>query len=164
MYQINGKRNPYSWGLGQKLRQHYEINRAGKNANTLSIKRMIEAAPDLPTYEEVMAKDKHLRQRIITPVERDLDELKRLGVLKSWKYRTPQGRILDETTVKRMDYDTWLSLYIVFGLNLPPQDEYIESYRKRLAKAKENRANSIKRNVQKRSKSKNPEPVDTQGF
>jgi hypothetical protein len=60
-----------------------------------------------------------------------------------------------------MDYDTWLSLYIVFGLNLPPQDEYIESYRKRLAKAKENRANSIKRNVQKRSKSKNPEPVDT---
>ena len=145
MYKINGKLNPYSWGLGEKLWQHYMINRGRANAERLSVGKLIEAVPDLPTYEEVIATDRMINRRIIEPMERDLDELKRLGVLKSWEYSNAKGAALTDEQVKNMDFNTWAKLYVSFVLDLPPQDKYIEAHKKRLAAAAKKKANREKK-------------------
>lgn len=134
MYQLNGKTNPYSWSIGEKLRWYYEINRGREQATRLSVSKLLEAVTDIPTYEEVMSSTRDVTRRIISPVERDLDELQAKGVLKSWEYSNAKGRPLTREQVESMDYDTWSKLYIAFVLNLPPQDQYIEQHQKRIGK------------------------------
>lgn len=141
MYKINGKLNPYSWGIGEKLWQHYMLNRGKASGGRLSVKKLLEAVPDIPRYEEVMEGTGAVNQRIIEPVKRDLDELQRLGVLKSWRYSKGKGVALSAVQLENMDYNTWGKLYISFVLDLPPQDKYIEAYKKRLAAATKETAN-----------------------
>lgn len=136
MYAINGNNYRYAWSIGEKLRQHYEINRGKPNANRLSVRKLLEAVPDIPTYEEIMQTNRRVGERIITPVERDLDELQRLGVVKSWEYSNTKGIPLTKEQIDNMDYGTWSQLYITFDLNLPPQDHYIEQHKRRIAAAK----------------------------
>lgn len=136
MYQIQGKYNPFSWGLGQKLRQHFEINRGKKNANRLSVKKLKEAVPDIPTYEDVMAGDKHVNKRIIEPFERDMDKLQELGIVKSWEYCNLRGRKLTKDQLDGQGYKEWEKLYITFELDLPSQEKYIEKHKKRIEAAK----------------------------
>lgn len=141
MYQINGKTNPYAWSIGEKLRWYYEINRGREQATHLSVAKLLEAVPDIPTYDEVMSsKTRAVARRIIEPIERDLDELQRLGVLKSWEYSNTKGLPLTKEQAENMNYETWSGLYIMYKLNLPPQDHYIEQRGKRIAKAKERAA------------------------
>lgn len=134
MYQLNGKTNPYSWSIGEKLRWYYEINRGREQAARLSVSKLLEAVTDIPTYEEVMQTNRRVTERIISPVERDLDELQAKGVLKSWEYSNAKGLPLTREQVESMDYDTWSKLYIAFELNLSPQDLYIEQHQKRIGK------------------------------
>lgn len=141
MYLIDGNKYRYGWSIIQKLRMYYEINRGREQAARLSVSKLLEAVPDIPTYEEVMQGDKHTDRRIISPVEKTLDEWQRLGVLKSWEYSNAKGLPLTGKQTENMDYDTWSKLYIAFELNLPPQDQYIEQHQKRIAKAKERAAN-----------------------
>lgn len=145
MYRINGKLNPYSWGIGEKLWQHYMMNRGKASGARLSVQRLLEAVPDIPRYDEVVATDRMVNRRIIDPVERDLDELQRLGVLKSWEYSNGKGMALSAEQLESMGYNTWGKLYISFVLDLPPQDKYIEAYKKRLAAAAKKKANREKK-------------------
>lgn len=140
MYQIDGNKFRYGWSIIQKLRMYYEINRGREQAARLSVAKLLEAVPDIPTYEEVMSSTRDVTRRIIDPIEKTLDEWQRLSVLKSWEYSNAKGRPLTREQTESMDYDTWSSLYITFELNLPPQDQYIEQHQKRIAKAKERAA------------------------
>lgn len=140
MYEINGNRFRYAWSIGQKLRQHYEINRGKPNANRLSVAKLLESVPDIPTYEEVMQGDKHIDRRIIEPVERDLDELRRLNILESWEYSNTKGIPLTKEQIDNMDYSTWSKLYITYTMNLPPQAHYIEQHKRRIVAAKKRAA------------------------
>ncbi len=145
MYRINGKQNPYSWGIGQKLWQHYMMNRGKASGERLSVRKLLEAVPDVPRYEEVMEGSRAVNQRIIEPVERDLDELQRLGVLKSWEYSNSKGAALTAEQLADKEYSSWVKLYISFVLDLPPQDKYIDAYNKRLASAAKKKANREKK-------------------
>ena len=140
MYQINGQYNPYAWGLGQKLRQHYELNRGKKNANIISILKLIEAVPDIPTYEEVSETTGAVNRRIIEPVERDLDVLQKLGVLKFWERCNSKGVALTKGQLDNMDYNEWVKQYVAFDLDLPPQEKYIEAHKKKIEAAKKKAA------------------------
>jgi hypothetical protein len=140
MYQINGNNNPYSWGLGQKLRQHYELNRGKRNQNRLSVKKLLAAVPDIPTYSEVRAGARDVNRRIIEPVERDLDELVRLDIVKRWEYSNAKGAPLTADQLKGIEYQQWEKLYITFELNLPPQAKFIEAHKKKIEAAKKRAA------------------------
>ena len=140
MYKINGNNNPYAWGLGEKLWQHFLLSRGKAGHGRLSVKKLITAVPDLPTYEEVMAGNKTVSQRIIEPFERDLNELRRLGVLKSWEYSNAKGKVLTDEQAELKEYATWVNLYIQFELDMPPQDKYIEAHKRKLKAAKEKAA------------------------
>lgn len=63
------ERNPTSYHLGKKLFLHYsmEANRSRGTHNILSVKKLLEAAPDIPDHEEVMRGNRYLDKRIITP-------------------------------------------------------------------------------------------------
>lgn len=140
MYLIDGNKYRYAWSIGEKLRWYFEINRGREQAARLSVKSLLEEVPDIPTYEEVMQTNRRVGERIITPVERDLDELQRLGVLKSWEYTNAKGVPLTKKQVESMDYETWSQLYITFDLDLPSQERYIEQHQKKVAAAKKRAA------------------------
>lgn len=137
MYRINGHNNPYAWGIGQKLWQHFMQTRGRKGNGKLKVANVLLAVPDVPSYEEVMGKDRHWDKKIIEPFERDLDELKRLGVLKSWEYCNARGAVLTkEQLMDGWSYQTWAKLYISYELDLPPQDAHIMKHRNKLEAAK----------------------------
>lgn len=140
MYLIDGNKYRYAWSIGEKLRWYFEINRGREQAARLGVKRLLEEVPDIPTYEEVMSSTRDVTRRIIEPVERDLDELQRLGVLKSWEYTNAKGVPLTKKQVESMDYETWSQLYITFDLDLPSQNRYIEQHQKKVAAAKKRAA------------------------
>jgi hypothetical protein len=136
LYQLRGKYNPYSWGLGHKLWSYFIMNRGKARASRISIKSLIGAVPDLPTYEEVISENRTISQRIIEPFERDMEELKRVGYLISWEYCNGRGAPLTDDQLARMDYNTWIKLYISFVLNLPSQEKYIEAHKKKTTRKK----------------------------
>lgn len=137
MYKINGHNNPYAWGIGQKLWQHFMQTRGKKGNGRLKVANILLAVQDIPDYEEVMKKDRHWTKKIVTPVERDLDELIRLGVLKSWEYCNAKGAVLTKEQLwEGWSFRTWAKLYIAYELDLPPQDTYIMKHKEKREEAK----------------------------
>jgi len=71
------ERNANSYSLGRRLLLHRSMdnNTRKKTANIISIKSLLQACPDIPSYEEVMRNDRHIDWRIKTPFENALNAL-----------------------------------------------------------------------------------------
>lgn len=109
LYKINAQYNPHSYYFLRKISEHKNMNSGKKNEDIISVKTLLEAAPLLPTYKEVMAGDKHIQQRIIDPFERDMDKL--FETL-SWEYAHRNGIALKEEELSNMSYDIFSKLMI----------------------------------------------------
>ena len=70
--QGNIRANPWKYWLARKISEHKRMNIGKPNENVISVKTLIDACPDFPTYEEVMEGDRAITRRIIEPFERDL--------------------------------------------------------------------------------------------
>lgn len=90
------KNNPYSMPIGYKLLSHSYLNIGKPNECTLSVEKVLEFVEGIPTYEEVKATDRHYDRRIIAPMERDLNHLVEIGVLKWWDYCHEKGEPLTD--------------------------------------------------------------------
>lgn len=103
-FKVNIGRNPHAWHIYKKLASHYSANMGKKNEYTLSVKSLLEYIPRLSTYDDVAAGNRNFTDRIIEPVERDLDALVALGVLTEWDYCHANGEPLtDHEQDKRLD-------------------------------------------------------------
>ena len=60
------------------------MNLGKLNENVISVKTLIDACPNFPTYEDVMGGAGQISKRIINPFERDMDSLSP-GI--SWEYQ-----------------------------------------------------------------------------
>jgi hypothetical protein len=89
---FNPKLNPHSYYILRYLSEMKRINITKKADIIVSIKSLLKACPELPTYDEVMATDKHLSKRIMNPIERDLDALKQIN----WEYINEQPNTYEE--------------------------------------------------------------------
>lgn len=146
---VNSKRNPHSYYIGRKLAEHHNMNIGKPNTNRISVKAILEALPDLPSYNEVInTAGKNVTQQIIQPFERDLIALKNTyGILASWKYCNSKGEPLTEEQVESCNYSTWEQWLIEFELaDYPDQNE-------RLAKIAERKKIATKRKSQGKNKS-----------
>ena len=145
---INSKQNPHSYYIGRKLAEHHNMNIGKANACRISVKALLDALPDLPSYDSIMnSNSRSVTQKIIQPFERDLIALKdTYNVLKSWKYCNHNGEPLTEEQVESYSYSTWEQWLIEFELaDYPDQSE-------RLAKIEERKRIASKKKSQNKTK------------
>jgi hypothetical protein len=87
LLQIDG-RNPIAYRLGRKLSEYGSIlnNRKKGTHNIISVAKLLEAVPDIPSREAVEKKDRHFYRAIQLPLMKGLDALVRYEVLKTWNF------------------------------------------------------------------------------
>lgn len=108
------ERNPNAYHIGKKLLIHNSNahNQSKGTASLISIKKLLEAAPEIPTFEEVMATDRHIDKRIIEALEKALEPLPFV----KWEYANSKGKPLTEEQLANLDYSTFIKLYIKFDV------------------------------------------------
>ena len=122
------KKFPDAIGIGFKLYYQRNIN-AGRVENILSAAALADTA-NLPDAEK--NNDRHLEQRIISPIEKTLDHLCDIGFLKSWEYCGPKGRPLSKAELEGQgSWNTWKDLFIIFDL---PENDQIATRRDTMQK------------------------------
>ena len=145
LFSINTKYNPHSYNLGRKLVLHHNMNIAKDNANRIGVKSLIEACPDLPTYDEVMKDARQITKRIIEPFERDLEALVACGILTEWHYCNSKDTPLTDEQLANYSYGEWIKWLVEFELaNYPDQTERIAKIEARQEKAKKRKAKQEK--------------------
>lgn len=120
-YRINGKYNPNSYYLANRLYTDYHMNQSKPNAGRISIKKLITKAPAIPSYAEVMAGDRHIGKRIVDPFERDMDNLILLGILEEWGYCNSKGIPVTDIQAELRDFKTFEGLLISYKLKDYPK-------------------------------------------
>jgi hypothetical protein len=131
------ERKPNSFYLGKKLLQHNSIdnNRGKGTANIISVKALLSCLPDMPAYEEVASKDRHLTQRIIEPFERDMDAL---SSILTWEYCNSRNVPLTEEQNNNLTYAVFIESYIHFTpINTPDQTARLQAKAEQAKQAKE---------------------------
>lgn len=83
---FNAKKNPNSYYLLRRITQHKNMNYGKNNADTISVKTLLGATPEIPKYEDVR-EDGRIDQRIINPFERDMDNIQCI----KWSYCGKNG-------------------------------------------------------------------------
>ena len=86
IFKINLHKHPLSYQIARRLLLHHNMNYSKTNANTITVKKIIESLPDLPKYGDVINKGRQVKQLIISPLERDINHLKELDILSNWSY------------------------------------------------------------------------------
>lgn len=114
---INVRQNPLSYYLGRVIAEHHNMNRSKRNGNRISVRTLIKACPDLPTYEEIMSDSRQVSKRIIKPLERDLNALRdKYAVLSDWRYCNSIDEQKSDGEKQRWNYNEWEEQIIEFHL------------------------------------------------
>ena len=129
LWSLDSKRNPNSYYLLRKIAEHKNMNAGKKNEDTISIKTLLEVAPYLPSYDDVMKGNRNLTARIIEPFERDMDALNPTLL---WNYCHSNNVPLSNEELEGMTYDLFKTLMVrIVWTDYPDQSERLE--KKRLA-------------------------------
>lgn len=154
---IDGRRTPNGYYLGRKIAEHKNINAGKKNEDLISVKTLLDASPEIPTYEDVMSGDKAVSRRIIKPFERDMNALN--GML-SWHYCHSNDKPLTDAEKHNFDYSTFSNLLVkIDWVDYPDQTARLERKAEKIKQAmiakaeREQASNSAKDSASKTSKS-----------
>lgn len=116
-------RNPNLYKIARKLIYHYTMlpNKERKINNRISLKKLLECVPDIPTPEEVYQKyDRHYRQYIISPIENCLDKLVNVGIISEWTWWKKANIPLSQEELETMDWNLIKNYMIHFEVYTPP--------------------------------------------
>jgi len=146
IYAVNQQYNPYSVVMGMKMLSHLNMNIADKNANRISVEKLLTVCQEfanMPTYEEVMASDRAVGRRIIEPFERDLNQLEDMNIL-TWRYADKRKEEAEEYPLTYADF---ITKNIIFDfLDYPDQTERIAEIKQgREARAKLKKRAALKK-------------------
>lgn len=125
-------RKPNAYALGRKISYHNALdqNRAAGTECTLSVKKLLEAAPEIPTLEAIEArKQRNWKDKIKKPLESSLDENIRVGLISKWEYRDPNtGDTYTAETSKNMTWAQFSRLVVDWVMiDAPEQTERREA-------------------------------------
>jgi hypothetical protein len=150
-------RNPNALKIGYKLALHHGLDNNVKKgtADIISVKKLLEIM-DIPSYEEVMASDRHVDYKIIEPLRRSLDSLTDSRVITSWEYCNSKGTPLTDEQLGLIDggglkqkgftYAVFSKSYIHFKmLDAPDQTQRLK------AKAQTRKTTTSKRPYKKKT-------------
>ncbi len=154
------ERNVNLYAVGRKLFEHYcNIDNVERGINNIiGVTTILEVCNGMPTYEDVLASNRCVRERIIVPIEKILNTLKDVCGY-SWEYC--QGKKVPLTEEQREglennDYSIFKTLYIHYEIpNIPDQTERIEKRiesRKQRALTAKNKATAKSKGKSKPSK------------
>lgn len=104
LFSIDFKCNPHAWTIGKKLLNHSNSNLGKANEYILSVRALLAYIESIPAEAEVAEGNRNYTDRIIAPLERDLNALVDIGVLDYWDYCHSKGEPLaDEEQAARFD-------------------------------------------------------------
>ncbi|MEG3298867.1 RepB family plasmid replication initiator protein [Streptococcus suis] len=122
-----GERNPNAYPIARKLALHHSIDNNHKKgtSNIISVAKLLESAPEIPSIEVVRAGNQSWSDRIKDRLEKALDAI---GNTISWEYSNSKGVPLTEKQLAMADYETFSKLYIKFDiLGAPDPTQRIEA-------------------------------------
>lgn len=131
------ERNPNSYPLGKKLLLHNSMDNNKKKGtdNILSVKSLLAACPDIPSYDQVLAAGRQLEQRIKSPFETALNSL---STIITWEYCNAKGAALTDEQLQALDYNSFENLFIKFNvIGAPDQTARLEAKAEEAAYKKE---------------------------
>lgn len=132
---INTLHNPYSIPLGWKLCALHNMNYGKDNANTTTVKTLLNAAKGIPRYSDI-AKTGHIYERIINRLDRDLAALVDAGVLSEYWYFDSTGKRIERDHLGLLSYAEFSALYVHYAIkDYPDQTPRIEANSKRIKAA-----------------------------
>ena len=109
LFKINLKKNPNSYYFLKKISEHKKMNYFKKNADTISVRTLLDCTPELPSYDEVVNTDRAVARRIIDPFERDMNELSDVLV---WEYCHTNRTPLTDEELENFNYHIFYGLLI----------------------------------------------------
>ena len=135
LQKINNHKNPNSYYLGRKIAELKNMNLGKINDGTISVKTLLDNAPGISSYRDVMSKSRALTREIIEPFERDMNALEDLGVF-HWGYCHSKGTPLTEEEQSNLTYSVFENLYVYIDWANYPARQLRQEEAKRKKKAK----------------------------
>jgi hypothetical protein len=141
------ERNEIAYIVGRYLAVHASIdnNRAKKTSNIISVKSLLEACRTvIKSHDDVAKTDRHFERRIIKPLEKALDSLQEIGVIKNWHYCNSKKTPLTDPQLDTGDYKTFIKQYVYFEMENQPdqtprlQAKALRTTKRRASKKKKN--------------------------
>lgn len=120
---ILDNRNPNIYKIARKLIYHYTMlpNKERKINNRISLKKLLEALPDIPKPEEVSKKyARNYKQFIILPIENCLDKLEEIGIISEWTWWKKSNIPLSQNELDIMEWNLIKNCIIHFEVCTPP--------------------------------------------
>ena len=107
--------NPNAYPIARKLALHHSIDNNHKKgtANIISVAKLLEVAPEIPSIETVRAVNGSWGERIKGALEKALDTI---SDIIPWEYSNSKGAPLTDSQLDISDYDTFIKLYIKFDI------------------------------------------------
>ena len=105
---------------GKKLAFHYGLrqNRKKGSYNCISVSKLLEAIPEIPSINVINETDAgHWARRIQQPLEKALDVLIKNGILGMWEYCLAGKRKISGTNLFFVSYEEFIKLYVHFELS-----------------------------------------------
>ena len=133
LQRLNSKRNPNSYYLLRKIAELKNMNVGHETGeDIISVKTLLENAPFIPTYDEVMRGNRNLVDRIVKPFERDMNAL---SDTLTWHYCYSKGKT-DDNIVETPDYSDFITYNVkISWRNYPDQTERLERKAKKIEEA-----------------------------
>lgn len=113
------ERNPNAYPIARKLALHHSIDNNYKKgtANIISIAKLLEVAPEIPTIEAVRKAKGSWGERIKGSLEKALDAVE--DVI-SWEYSNSKALPLTDKQLEIADYETFIKLFVKFDIKGAP--------------------------------------------
>jgi len=138
-------RNPNAFAIGYKIAVHHSMDaNIQRGTDTrLSVKSLLEAAPQIVKYEDLIASgNRNWKRNIKTRLEKALDDnvAEPVGYLSRWAYYQGDQELTREQAGK-LDYESYTKLMVDFAveLEIPDQTDRLAAKAERIEKKKRGR-------------------------
>ena len=113
------ERNPNAYPIARKLALHHSIDNNYKKgtANIISVAKLLEVAPEIPSIEAVRKVNGSWSERIRGSLEKALDAFD--GIV-SWEYSNSNSVPLTDKQLELSDYETFIKLFVKFDIKGAP--------------------------------------------
>ena len=107
-FAIDLKHQALAYCFCRRLVLHQNMNYFKSNANSITVKALIDSVSLLPNYHEIISGAKQVTLRIIQPFEKALNSLVKLDILSNWNY---------QENLQKKNYGEWSNATVLFKFN-----------------------------------------------
>lgn len=154
LWGLNHKLHPHSYFLGRYLHELKNMNSGKANEDLISVQKLFEVCPDLPSKDEVMKGNRNLKARIMRPLIRDLKALKKDF---DFDFRLPtNSKKITPTDALNLSFDVFELLYVnIKWKNYPDQTARLEKAKAKKQAAKPRKTSKKKTETKESTSNKN---------